>query len=301
MNEQEVLFDAPGPRTKRLVAIGNVVAVLVLAGVAWLVVTALAQQGQLTAQKWQPFTTSDVWLYNILPGLRGTLVAAAISIVTSLAFGLVFGIGRLSQHRWGRAISTTVVEFFRSVPVLLMMVFFWEFLGPLHIVPGDQLPLVAVVLGLTLYNGSVVAELVRSGVHGLPRGQREAGLAVGLTESTTLRTILLPQALVAMLPSLISQLVVILKDSALGYIISYFELLRQGRQIGTTYQNLIPALIVVGAIFIVLNYTLSRVAETVAHRLRRRAAGGAPAPVPGPVPAAVAAPAPTDRGPERTD
>jgi glutamate transport system permease protein len=273
VNEQDVLFDAPGPRARRLIAVGNAVAVVLLLVLAGVVIRSLWTQDQLTAEKWSPFLTSDVWLYNILPGLRGTLVSAAISIVTSLAFGVAFGTGRLSHVAAVRAVSTTVVEFFRSVPVLLMMVFFWLFLGSLHVIPGEQLPLTAVVIALTLYNGSVVAELVRSGVHGLPRGQREAGLAVGLSPSQTLRAVLLPQALVAMLPSLISQLVVILKDSALGYIISYMELLRQARQIGTTYQDLIPSLMVVAAIFIVLNYTLSRLAELAASRLQRRTTG----------------------------
>ena len=263
----------------------NVVAAVLLLAIAWFVLQALADKDQLTRQKWEPFLTSDVWQYNLLPGLRGTLVAAAIAIVTAVAFGLLFGLGRLSHVRLVRAASGVVVEFFRAVPVLLMMIFFWLFLGRLRIVPTEYLPLVAVVLALTLYNGAVVAELVRSGVHNLPRGQREAGLAVGLRESVTLRTILLPQALVAMLPSLVSQLVVVLKDSALGYIITYFELLRQGRQIGTSYGNVIPSLIVIAVMFIVINWTLTIVAERIARRLRSRTAGAVRAEAPALVPA----------------
>lgn len=269
----DLLFDAPGPRARRRMLIANIVAALVLLAIAAVFIVALADKDQLTAAKWSPFLTSDVWQYYLLPGLRGTLVAAGISIVTSLLFGLVFGLGRLSPIAPIRWICGTVVEFFRAVPVLLMMVFGWLFLGQLQILPVNQLPLVAVVAGLTLYNGSVVAELIRSGVHGLPRGQREAGLAVGLTEGSTLWSVLLPQALVAMLPALVSQLVVILKDSALGYLITYVELLRQGRQIGTTYQNLIPALIVVALIFILLNVTLSALANRLARKLRGRTAG----------------------------
>jgi glutamate transport system permease protein len=269
----DLLFDAPGPRARRRMLIANIVAGVVLLVIAGFFVKALADKDQLTAAKWSPFATADVWQYYLLPGLRGTLVAAGISIVTSLVFGLVFGLGRVSTLRPVRWFCGVVVEFFRAVPVLLMMIFGWLFLGQLQILPVQQLPLVAVVIGLTLYNGSVVAELIRSGVYGLPRGQREAGLAVGLTEGSTLWSVLLPQALVAMLPALVSQLVVILKDSALGYLITYVELLRQGRQIGTTYQNLIPALIVVAIIFILVNVLLGALANRLARRLRGRTAG----------------------------
>jgi glutamate transport system permease protein len=277
----QLLFDAPGPRARRRMLVANIVAAVVLLAIAAVFVKALADKDQLTAARWSPFATADVWQYYLLPGLRGTLVAAGISIVTSLVFGLLFGLGRVSPVAPVRWFCGVVVEFFRAVPVLLMMVFGWLFLGQLQILPVDQLPLVAVVAGLTLYNGSVVAELIRSGVHGLPRGQREAGLAVGLTEGSTLWSVLLPQALVAMLPALISQLVVILKDSALGYLITYVELLRQGRQIGTTYQNLIPALIVVAVIFILVNVLLGALAQKLAGRLRGRTAGAVRAGAPG--------------------
>lgn len=276
----DLLFDAPGPRARRRMLIANIVAGIVLLVIAGFFVKALADKDQLTAARWSPFATADVWQYYLLPGLRGTLVAAGISIVTSLVFGLLFGLGRVSTLRPVRWFCGVVVEFFRAVPVLLMMIFGWLFLGQLQILPVQQLPLVAVVIGLTLYNGSVVAELIRSGVYGLPRGQREAGLAVGLTEGSTLWSVLLPQALVAMLPALVSQLVVILKDSALGYLITYVELLRQGRQIGTTYQNLIPALIVVAVIFILVNVLLGALANRLARRLRGRTAGAVRAAAP---------------------
>jgi glutamate transport system permease protein len=123
---------------------------------------------------------------------------------------------------------------------------------------------------LTLYNGSVIAELVRSGVFGLPRGQREAGLSVGLTRSQSLRSIELPQALTAMLPALVSQLVVILKDSALGSALPYIELLSQVKNVGTAYGNVIPAYIVGAVLFILLNYGLTIVAGLVERRINRR-------------------------------
>jgi glutamate transport system permease protein len=274
MSTERVLFDVLGPRGRRRVALVNIGgAVLLLAAVAW-VVYALAGKGQLTSAKWTPFLTADVWEFYLLPGLRATFVAAFWAIIGANAFGLVFGLGRLSQSRALRWLSGTVVEFFRAVPVLIMMIFFYWGLASSGIVAPSDAPLYAVVLALTLYNGSVIAELVRSGVFGLPRGQREAGLAIGLTRGQSLRAVELPQALIAMLPSMISQLVVILKDSALGYIITYPELLRQARLVGSSEANLLPSLIVAAAIFIVVNYGLTWAAGRIARRLSHRTAGG---------------------------
>jgi glutamate transport system permease protein len=273
-----VLFDVPGPRARaryRLLGIATVVgAVLVL---AW-VLTQLAAKGQLTADKWSPFLTAEIWTEYLLPGLWGTLVAAAISIVLALTLGVVLGVGRLSDRAVVRAAAGTVVEFFRAVPVLLMMIFFFSAYALSQVVRPDQLALAAVVTALTLYNGAVVAELIRSGVGSLPRGQREAGLAVGLTPGQVMRSVLLPQAVTAMLPSIVSQLVVVLKDSALGYVITYEELLRKAEQIGNYKANLIPALIVVAAIFIAMNSALTSLAGRLEARLRRRGAGAVPPP-----------------------
>ncbi|WP_127130802.1 amino acid ABC transporter permease [Georgenia sp. SYP-B2076] len=267
------LFDIPGPRARRRIAVLNVVGALLALGVLAWVVLALHGKGQLTAAKWQPFLTATIWQDYFLPGLWNTLKAAAVAIVTSNVFGLIFGLGRLSDLAAVRWVSSAIVEFFRAVPVLIMMIFFWNLFSFGGLVPPSEAPFYGVVVGLTLYNGSVIAELVRSGVHNLPRGQREAALAIGLTRGQCLRLVEVPQALIAMMPSMISQLVVILKDTGLGYIITYTELLRQARLVGTSNANLLPALIVAAVIFILINYTLSKVAERVARRLDRRTAG----------------------------
>ena len=209
----------------------------------------------------------------LIPGLIDTLTAAGISIVTACRLRLLFGLGRLSTSNTVRVICGTIVEFFRAVPVLLMMIFFYLGLGQLRILEPSDVPLVAVVLGLTFYNGSVFAELVRSGVHGLPRGQREAALAVGLREGQSLRLVEVPQALIAMLPAIASQLVVILKDTALGVIITYPELLDAARRFGSGNGNILQALVVAALIFIVINYGLTRLAGVLAGRVGKRTAG----------------------------
>jgi glutamate transport system permease protein len=275
-----VLFDAPGPRAKRTYAAVGVISIAALLLILWFVLDKLGEKGQLTEAKWKPFLTSVVWTEYIIPGLIGTLKAAAISVVFAMVLGVLLGIGRLSAAAWIRIPCGIVVEFFRAVPVLMMMLFGYALFGYYNLFPSEQLPLAAVVVGLTFYNGSVVAELVRSGVHSLPKGQNEAALAIGLTTQKTMRLVLLPQAITAMLPAIVGQLVVILKDTALGYIITYEELLRKAEQIGNFESNLLPALIVVAAIFVIVNYFLGLAAVKVEQRMRRRgrSAGGPLAP-----------------------
>jgi len=215
-----------------------------------------------------------VWTEYLIPGLWGTLRAAALAIVLAGALGLLLGVGRLSRTRPVRWACGLAVEFFRAVPVLIMMIFAFSVYARAHTFPSPLTPLAAVVTGLTLYNGSVIAELIRSGVHGLPAGQVEAGLSIGLTRGQTLRAIQLPQALTAMLPALIGQLVVVLKDSALGYGITYLELLNWSKTLGSAYANTVPAYLVAAGLFIAVNYALTKVAEVAQRRVNHR--GGRP-------------------------
>ncbi|MFD1211285.1 amino acid ABC transporter permease [Arthrobacter sp. GCM10027362] len=273
MRIQSVLFDAPGPRARRRIIIANIIGVLVLLAVLVFVLVRFAAQDQLTADKWNPFLQADTWLNFLLPGLMATLRAAVVAVITSVIFGLVFGIGRLSHLAPVRFVCSVVVEFFRAVPVLLMMIFLWIGVSNLRMVPPADVPFIAVATALTLYNGSVIAELVRSGVHSLPKGQREAALAIGMTRQQSLRYIEIPQALVAMLPALLSQFVVILKDSALGAIITYVELLNEGRRLGSAEGNMVPALLVTALIFIVINFALTSLAHRLSGYLGSRTAG----------------------------
>lgn len=264
-----ILFDTPGPKARRNILAINVVGALIAAGLLAWIIFGLANKDQMQPSQWDDFIEGSTWTNYLLPGLLNTLKAAVLGIVGSVIFGLIFGVGRLSQNKLINGFSTVVVEFFRAVPVLLMIVFFNVFFSRSLQLPGDT-ALWAVVAALVFYNGSVVAELVRSGVHNLPKGQREAGIAIGLTRGQSLRFIEIPQALVAMLPALIGQFIVILKDSALGYIISFNELLFFARTYSSPNGNVLQALIVAAAIFILINFTLGKIAEIVSRRLGSR-------------------------------
>ena len=271
--EASVLFDTPGPKARRRYAVIAVIGTLAILALLFLLVRALAAKGQFTTAKWSPFIDPVTWTSYLLPGLRATLVAAFFSIILAMICGILLGMGRLSQLRPVRVACGVFVEFFRAVPVLMMMLFaYYVFLFGVQ-VSGEILPLLGVIAGLTFYNSCVIAELIRSGVGSLPKGQREAALAIGLTPFAALRLVLLPQAITIMLPSIVSQLVVILKDSALGFLILYPELVRSGQTLAALKGNLIPTFIVVAAIFIIINYLLTRLARYLERRLQTHRRG----------------------------
>ena len=275
MRTASVLFDAPGPRARTRNRVVSAATVAVLALGLWVVLARLAERGQLTAAKWQPFLTENLWKTYVLPGIQGTLTAAALSIVLALILGFLQGVGRLSEVRAVRLPYAAFVEFFRAVPVLIMMIFAYFLYALYDTFPSKYLALAGVVTGLTLYNGAVIAEVVRAGVHALPRGQTEAAAALGLGWGQTMRAILLPQAVTSMLPVLVSQLVVVLKDTAIGYQITFVEMVRQGTVVGSSYGNYIPALIVIAALMITVNFALSAAATRLDRRLRRSPRGPA--------------------------
>ncbi|MEU4509995.1 amino acid ABC transporter permease [Nonomuraea wenchangensis] len=265
-----VLFDAPGPRARLRNNALTLLSAAVLLFIAYLVISTLGEKGQLDAAKWEPFLRGDTWTGFILPGLVGTLQAAVVAAVLAVIFGVLFGLGRLSDHRVIRVVCGGVVEFFRAIP-LLILIFFVQ-AGPATLsgytmsVPAFW----AVVIGLTLYNGSVLAEIVRAGILAVPKGQSEAAYAIGLRKSQVMRLVLVPQATTAMMPAIVSQMVVLLKDTALGWIIAYEDLLNAGlKQFAVNYGNLIPSAIVLALIYVLINLALGALAHWLERRSRR--------------------------------
>src|SRR5205823_3349610 len=221
---------------------------------------------------WEPFVTGSTWTQFLLPGLINTLKAAALSIVIALPIGALLGIGRLSEHKWVRIPASAIVEFFRAIPVLLLMVFAASFYAYYTGLEAETRPLFAAVTGLVLYNGSVLAEVFRAGILALPKGQTEASYALGLRKTQTMVNILLPQAVTLMLPALVSQLVVTLKDTALAgqLTINYDELIRSSGPITGNFNNAIPTYIVLAIVYIILNLILTSFASYLERKLSRR-------------------------------
>ncbi|MCD9198394.1 amino acid ABC transporter permease [Aeromicrobium wangtongii] len=254
-----VLFDVPGPRAARrhrIIGIATVIAVIAIIGA---VIWKFQAEGQLTYAKWEPFFTPSL-IQLLLKGLAWTILAGALAIVFAVPLGMVLGVAKLSDHRIIRWPAWLFVEFFRAVPLLMLIIFIWSMQG----FPLDTIfPL---VLGLLLYNGSVLAEVVRAGINAVPVGQAEAAYALGLRKHQVMRIILLPQAIKIMLPSFISQCIVALKDTSLGFYILAPGLTFAGREIYKTFQNYLQTAIVLAVVYIILNLLLGLLGEWLQRR-----------------------------------
>jgi glutamate transport system permease protein len=257
-----VLYDVPGPAARRRSTLIGTLGSAVVVALAVVVVLRLRSRGQFEAAKWEPFTDPDI-VEALGRGLLATLRAAGLAVLLALLLGALLAVGRLSANPWVRRPATWFVELFRAIPlVLLILFFFFRF--------GDTLGRYgALVAALALYNGSVLAEVFRAGILAVPRGQSEAGLAIGLRRGQVMRLILVPQAVRTMLPAIVAQCVVALKDTALGFIIAYPELLRTGQLIYNGYFNIIPTALVVAAIYVAMNLLLSRLAILLERRQSR--------------------------------
>jgi glutamate transport system permease protein len=264
------LGDALGPRGRRRTLIGSILAGVVLTGLLALAIYRFQERGQLDAEKWEVFTEWSVVKF-MLVGLRSTLYLFLVSAVLTFLVGMLAALGRLSRLRPVRWLATAYVELLRATPLLLLIIFASLVLPDY----GIDLPLFwYAVIGLTLYNGAVMAEIFRAGVLSLEKGQTEAAYSVGLRYWQAMRLVVIPQAVRRMVPALISANVTLLKDTSLAYVVAYEELLRRGRIVGEFSNNPLQALMVVAAMFIVVNFTLGSIARRLERRQRRRYGAG---------------------------
>lgn len=260
------LYEEPGPRGKRAILTGSALSCVALLGLVGLGLWQFGSHGQLDPAAWAPFTQWPIWQY-LLTGLGGTLVAAALVAVLGAAFGIVLALGRLSAVRPVRWISAGYVEVARTVPVLLLIYMMLFGLPQL----GINFPtLWKLVIPLTLANAAVFAEIVRAGIRSLPSGQSEAALSLGLRPGQTMAFVVLPQALRNVVPSLVSQLVSLVKDTSLGFIVAYTELLYRGQVLSAFNHLLIQTFLVVTVIYLIFNGSLSALASRLQRPARRR-------------------------------
>jgi glutamate transport system permease protein len=273
----DVLFDAPGPRARRRTRIATVVVLAVVALLVWLAVHSFAAHGQLDASRWRPFTTWPIQRF-LLTGLRDTLIATAVSTVLALPLGALVALARLARTPLIRVPAAVYTEVFRSVPVLLLIYLF------LLVLPraGITLPLFwQLVVPIVISASATSAEIFRAGVLALDRGQSEAAFSIGLTYWQAMRIVVLPQVIRKLMPALVTQVISIVKDTTLGYVVSYAELLHQGQTLGEYTQLLVQTFLIVALVYVLFNGALSQVAVGLERRQRRVR--------PSPVPAAEAA------------
>lgn len=267
-----VLFDSPEPRARRRSRVISYIGGIALVAVfVWMLVVMAGPRttangtvlpGLFDPSRWDVFENPAVWQSLLVRGLlQGTLFAAIPAAGLALVIGILFSFGRAAHSVWIRVPSTIVLEFFRGMPVLLMMLFI---LLVFHIGAFWS-----VIIGLSIYNGAIIGEALRAGIQSLPRGQREAGLSLGLSPLRTRFLIEFPQAFRQMLPIIIAQLVVLLKDTSLGYIVGYAELLRIGINGMVSYYGsgyMFSFFFVVLLIYLPVNLLLSWLARFVARK-----------------------------------
>ena len=268
-----VLFDLPGPKARARQRIGTVIGAVVVLAIIAFVLVRLGRNGQLDPQRWAVLFDPNSGVPQALgKALVRTLQAAAVGMVLATVLGLLLAVGRLSDRPWVRGPVATYIEFFRAIP-LLVVIFTLYFVLPTFGVSISAFA--ALTGGLVLYNSAVLAEIFRAGILSVDRGQSEAAFGLGMRKSQVMTLVLLPQAVRRMLPVLIAQLVVLLKDTSLGFIIGYFELLRQARSLveffTPTFGNQYTFQLYVAAalIYIIINVALSQLAKLVERRTRR--------------------------------
>lgn len=261
-----VLADALGPRARRRTQAVSAVAALGLLGLGWIAIGRLQEKRQLEWEKWEPFTQWGVIRF-LLEGLSVTLRLGAVSMVLALTIGGLFALGRLARNAPVRWLAGAYVEFFRAVPLLLLILFTVIGLPKYGIaIPDFWL----VVLALVAYNSAILAEILRAGILSLDRGQTEAASAMGLSYWQAMFFVILPQAVRRMVPAVVSQMITLLKDTSLAFVVSFQELLRHGKLNGEFFRNPLQSYFVVALMFIAINLTLSRLARRLEQRQRRR-------------------------------
>ena len=259
---RDALYEQPGPKTRRKMLVGTALSLAALAAlVAWILYRFWVT-GQLAPKYWELFSWRTTWRY-LFAGLEGTFSVALTAAVLSLALGMVLMLGRISHIRPLSAACAVLTNILRGVPSLLFIYFFFFAMPNL----GVKMPAFWMLcLPVTLAASGVLAEVFRAGVNAVPRGQTEAGLSIGLSPWKVKAKIVLPQAVRLVIPSLISQLVVVVKDTALAYVVSYPDLMQNAQVLRTNYDALVSTYLVVALIYIVINYLINKLAVYVSHR-----------------------------------
>ena len=259
---RDALYEAPGPKTKRITAIGTAVAVALVAVGAYFVFRRFQETGQLAPRYWMLYTRASTWSY-LLQGFIGTFRVAFTSGAIALVLGLVLMLGRTSGIRPLEIVSRIVIDFFRGVPSLLLIYFFFLVI-PQYGIKMSSFWMITIPVALAA--SGVLAEVFRAGVNAVPKGQTEAALALGMSDSQIMFKIVLPQALRIVIPSLISQLVVVVKDTTVAYVVSYPDLLQNARVLIESYDALLSTYIIVAIIYILVNYAINQLSIYLAHR-----------------------------------
>ena len=259
---RDALYEAPGPKTKKRIVIFTAVSLVALAALIFLIIRQFYITGQLNEKYWSLFTRFTTWKF-LAEGLVGTLQVALVSSVVAFVIAFLLMVGRINRNKIVSWISTALIELSRGIPTLLFIYFFFLVAPQL----GLKLPTFwKISLPVALSAAGVVAEVLRSGVNAVPKGQTEAAVALGMRSVTVFTKIVFPQAFRYVIPSLISELVIVLKDTTFAYVVSYADLMQNARVLISNYDALLSVYLVVALIYILINYLLNQASVAVAKR-----------------------------------
>ncbi|EHF02030.1 MULTISPECIES: amino acid ABC transporter permease [Olsenella] len=262
MSMRDALFEAPGPRMRRNIRVGTAISLVLVAVALGLVVQRFYLTGQLAAKYWTFFGQASTWAF-LGRGFLGTIQVALVAGVIALVLGLVLMLGRTSALRPVALVSRVVIDFFRGVPSLLLIYFFF-LVVPQYGIKLSSFWMITLPVGLAA--SGVLAEVFRAGVNAVPRGQVEAAMSLGMSKHKITFKIVLPQAIRFVIPTLISQLVVVVKDTTVAYVVSYPDMLQNARVLITNYDALVSTYFVIAIIYILLNYLINKASVAVARK-----------------------------------
>ena len=262
MSMRDALYEAPGPKTRKRILVGTSISVAVLAVLVALAVRQFYVTGQLAPRYWSFFAKPTTWAF-LARGLLGTFEVALAAGAIAFVLGLLLMLGRIGRIRIVSAICHVLTDLFRSLPSLLLIYFFFL------VIPkyGIRMPSFwMITIPVALAASGVLAEIFRAGVNAVPKGQTEAALSLGMSDFKIMFKIVLPQALRIVVPSLISQLVVVVKDTTVAYVVSFPDLMQNARVLISNYDALVSMYFVVAVIYILINFSLNELAVYMARR-----------------------------------
>jgi polar amino acid transport system permease protein len=200
----------------------------------------------------------------------GTLRLALPAIILGFILGTCIGLARLAHSHWINLPALIYIEFFRGVPLVMVIFWFW-FIVP--VLAGKSLPEYSVALtAFVIFEAAYLAEIVRAGIQSVPRGQVEAATATGLTRSHMMRHVILPQALRNMIPALVTQFIVLLKDTSLASIIGYVDLTKAAQIVNNREIRPFELYLFIALVYWLCSYAMSRYARSLEYRLSQRTA-----------------------------
>ena len=263
LSVKDALYEKPGPKAQLKIRIATVISLILLAYLLVMMVRQFYITGQLDAKYWSFFLRYTTWRFLGL-GILGTIEAAIVAGIIALFFGFLLMLGRICHIKILNIISRVLVEFTRGVPTLLFIYFFFLVVPQLGI---KMAPLWKIALPVAISASGIVSEVLRSGINAVPKGQREAAISLGMSSSHTFLKVIFPQAIKYVVPALIAELVIVVKDTSFAYVVNFPDLMQNAKVLITNYDALLSVYLVVAIIYILINFLLNKLSLFISKKL----------------------------------